>query len=202
MTDMILRSAGPSPFVRKVRMTAEVLGLTDRIALDMADVTDPKDTLLSQNPLGKVPALVLKDGTVVYDSCVIVEHLDQAAGGGIVIPEGAERIAELRLQALADGMMDAGILQIYERRYRPEDKHHEPWVELQAQKVARALTALEADPPARHTPPRIGEIAVAAILGYLDFRFDGTWRTDHPKLVAWLDQFAKDVPAFDMTAPE
>lgn len=155
-----------------------------------------------QNPLGKIPALVLDGGEVLFDSRVIVEYLDHLAGGGRIIPgEQKARFAALRLQALADGILDASILQMYEGRWRDPSKHEPKWVEHQAGKVARALAALEAAPPGRDTTPTIGQIAIACALGYRDLRFAGTWRKDHPRLVKFFDDFAAAVPAFAATAP-
>src|SRR5439155_1016767 len=101
-----------------------------------------------------------------------LDYLDHRAGGGRIVPkDAAARFAALRLQALADGMMDASILVIYEGRWRPEDKHVAKWVEHQAGKVARALVSLEAAPPSLDSPPNLGQIALACALGYRDFRF-------------------------------
>jgi glutathione S-transferase len=199
---LILRSALASPFVRKVRIAASVLGLDRELKLEAADTANSADTIRQQNPLGKIPALVLEDGTVLFDSRVILDYLDHRAGGGIIVPrDGTARFAALRLQALADGLMDASILLVYEGRWRPPEKHEAKWVDHQAGKVERALAALEAAPPALTTPPHVGLITLACALGYRDFRFQGTWRKDHPRLVAWLDQFAAAVPAFDATKP-
>ena len=199
---LTLRSSPASPFGRKIRIGADVLGLDLEIAIEPADPADPNDTVRQQNPLGKIPALVLDDGTVLFDSRVILEYLDDRAGGGKIIPKDAgARFAALRLQALADGLMDASILLIYEGRWRPAERHEPKWVDHQSGKVVRALAALEAAPPTLDTPPTVGQIALACALGYRDFRFAGTWRKDHPRLVAWLDTFAARVPAFAATKP-
>jgi glutathione S-transferase len=199
---MILRSASASPFGRKVRIATTILGLDGRITVETADTVNPADTVRQQNPLGKIPALVLDDGMVLFDSRVILEYLDHLAGGGRIIPaEPAARFAALRLQALADGIMDASILQIYEGRWRDPAKHEPKWVEHQAGKVARALASLEATPPARDATPTVGQIALACALAYQDFRFHGAWRKDHPRLVTYLDDFAAAVPAFAATKP-
>ena len=161
------------------------------------------DTVRQQNPLGKIPALVLEDGMVLFDSRVILDYLDHRAGGGKIVPkDAAARFAALRLQALADGIMDAAILRIYETRWRTPEHRDPKWVDHQAGKVARALAALEAAPPALTAPPDVGQIALACALGYRDFRFAGTWRGDHPRLVRWLDGFAAQVPAFAATKPQ
>ena len=199
---LTLRYSPSSPFVRKIRIAASVLGLDREIALEPADTMSAGDTIRSQNPLGKIPALVLEDGTVLFDSRVILEYLDHRAGGGRIIPKDANaRFAALRLQALADGIMDASVLLVYEGRWRPPERHEPKWIDLQSGKVARALAALEAAPPAFDAPPNVGQIAFACALGYRDFRFPGSWREDHPRLVAWLDDFARHVPAFAATAP-
>ena len=115
------------------------------------------------------------------------------------------RLAALRLQALCDGILDASILTIYEARWRKPDSHEPKWLEHQAGKISRGLAALEAAPPPLDaTPqvlPNVGQITLACMLGYRDFRFNGSWRGDHPRLVAWLDQFAARVPAFAATKP-
>ena len=121
------------------------------------------------------------------------------AGGGRIIPNGPARIDTLVLQALADGIMDAAILQMYERRFRDEDRREAKWIEHQQGKVDRGLAALEKQDLPLHATPLIGEIALACALGYLDLRFEGTWRAKHPRLVAWLDRFAAAVPAFEKT---
>jgi glutathione S-transferase len=200
---LTLRSSPASPFVRKVRIAASVLGLDRDIAIEPADTMNPSDTVRQQNPLGKIPALLLEDGTVLFDSRVILDYLDHRAGGGRIVPTDARaRFSALRLQALADGLMDASVLLVYEGRWRPAERHERKWVDHQADKVARALAALEASPPALTAPPDVGQIALACALGYRDFRFEGKWRADHPRLVDWLEGFAARVPAFAATKPQ
>ena len=197
---MILRSSPSSPFVRKVRIAVSLLGLDDRIEVRETDLNDPADTIRAQNPLGKIPALVLDDGTTLYDSRVILEYLDHHAGGGRIIPrEPKARFAALRLQALCDGVLDASVLLVYESRYRPPEMEGKSWVERQQDKVKRALAALEASPPKLDALPDVGQIALACVLGYLDLRFGSEWRKNHPKLVAWHDAFAAQVPTFAAT---
>jgi glutathione S-transferase len=197
---MILRSTPASPFGRKVHIAASLLGLIGDIRIEPADPNDAGDSIRRQNPLGKIPTLILEDGSTLFDSRVILEYLDHRAGGGKIIPqEPAARFAALRLQALADGMTDAQILLIYEGRYRPPEKHEQKWIDHQAGKVKRALAALEAEPPALDPVPNVGQIALACFLGHRDLRFPGTWRADHPRLAAWHDRFAAQVPAFAAT---
>jgi len=196
-----LRNAAASPFGRKVRIAAAVCGLEEKIETVIADTTDPADSLRTQNPLGKIPALILEDGTAIYDSPVIVEFLDAAAGGGVVIPVGKGRIPALTMQALADGVMDASLLRVYEGRYRAPEMHNQRWLDNQRSKVERGLAAFEASPPALSAPPHVGQIALACALGYLDLRFEGGWRASHPRLVAWLDDFSEKTPSFAATRP-
>ena len=200
---MILRSSPPSPFGRKVKIAASLLGLSERIKVVPADTNDASDVLRQQNPLGKIPTLVLDNGETLYDSRVILEYLDHLAGGGRIIPaETDARFAALRLQALCDGILDASILRVYEMRFRPEAIHHQPWLSYQTDKVTRAFDALEAAPPQLDALPNVGQITLACALGYQDLRFKGTWRASYPKLVAWLDRFAAQVPAFAATKVE
>jgi glutathione S-transferase len=197
---MILRSTPPSPFARKCILAASVLGLTKELKLEQADPNNEADTLRVQNPLGKIPALIVEDGSTLFDSRVILEYLDHRAGGGKIIPqEPKARFAALRLQALADGITDAQILLVYEGRFRPPEHHVKKWTDYQADKIKRGLTVLEADPPSVDPIPNVGQIALACFLGHRDLRFAGDWRAAHPKLVVWLDRFAAKVPAFAET---
>lgn len=198
----VLRSSPPSPFGRKVKIGAAVCGLSERMTVEQTDTTDPADSIRKLNPLGKIPALILDDGTILYDSRVILEFLDAEAGGGKIIPAaGRERFGALTLQALADGMMEAALLQVYEKRWRSAEIQHRAWVDHQAGKVERALAVLESGalPPLDATP-HVGAIALACALGYLDLRFEGAWRAAHPRLVEWLDAFAGSVPSFAASA--
>jgi glutathione S-transferase len=202
---MILRFSPSSPFVRKVRIAAAVLGLDSEITIERADTTDPNDSLRKTNPLGKIPVIIIEDGSAIYDSRVILDYLDERAGGGKIVPrQGPQRVAALRLQALCDGILDASILTVYESRFRKPEMHEAKWLELQAGKVSRALAVLEAAPPpsdAGQALPDVGQITLACALGYRDFRFGEGWRGEHPRLVAWLDGFAARVPAFAATKP-
>jgi glutathione S-transferase len=199
---MILRFSPSSPFVRKVRIAASLLGFDSEVKLERADTMDPNDAVRKINPLGKIPVLVLEDGSAIYDSRVILDYLDERAGGGKIVPRDAKRRLEaLRLQALCDGILDASILIIYEGRYRKPEAHEPKWLELQAGKISRALAVLEAESPTLDPMPHVGQIALACALGYRDFRFGGDWRSGHPRLVGWLERFAAQIPAFAATNP-
>ena len=196
---IILRSSLPSPFGRKVKIAAALLGLKDQIEIVLTDTNDPANSIRSQNPLGKIPALILEDSRTFFDSRVILEYLDYRAGGNRLIPaEPDARFAVLTQAAQADGVADAALLLVYENRFREPQKQEPAWITYQAEKVARALACFEAAPP----PGRerdISHIGLACALGYLDLKFDGKWRANHPNLVAWLDAFAADVPSFEAT---
>src|SRR5580700_6801218 len=180
---MILRFSPSSPFVRKVRIAISLLGFDKEVTIERADTTDPSDSLRKMNPLGKIPVLIIEDGSAVYDSRVILDYLDDRAGGGKIVPRDSKaRLDALRLQALSDGILDASILTVYEGRYRKPDMHEPKWLELQAGKVSRALAVLEAGPPALDPMPNVGQITLACALGYRDFRFGTDWRSGHPRL--------------------
>jgi glutathione S-transferase len=196
-----LRSSPFSPFGRKVKLALVHLGLADQVTVVVTDTMNEDDPIRQQNPLGKIPALILDDGTVLYDSRVILEYLDIEAGGGKIIPvQPRARIAALRLQALADGIMDAGILQRYEVMFHDPERRDEKWLDHQRGKVARALATLEAQSP--DLDINVGTMALACALGYQDLRFEGAWRAGHPKLVAWLEAFTARIPkAWEQTKP-
>jgi glutathione S-transferase len=194
---MILRYSAASPYARKTRIVADLLGLSDRIDIVAASTTDPNDTLRGQNPLGKIPTLILEDGSALYDSRVIAEYLDLLVGGALIPGDLARRFEALRLQALGDGINDAALLIRYETATRRPELRDAEAIALQQGKIDRALAALEAATPEGDLT--IGQIAVACALGYLDLRFEGAWRASHPRLAAWLAGFAARVPAFEAT---
>jgi glutathione S-transferase len=201
---MTLLSHPFSPYGRKVKIAIALKGLKDRIDVVQVD-TNPLDNpdITRVNPLGKIPALVIDGDTAIFDSHVICEYLDSLAPQPVLFPKGGvERMRTLTLGSLADGILDAALLLVYEKRFRPEDSWHAPWQERQQLKIDRATDFLERSPPAWTASPDYGHLALACALGYLDFRHDGKWRAGHPGLVAWLDEFARAVPAFDETTPK
>jgi glutathione S-transferase len=198
----LLGSPG-SPFGRKARMTAAVKGLMNKVEFLPTENGQPVGKpLRNENPLSKIPVLVLEDGTQLYDSKVICEYLDSLAPTPVLFPQsGRERFLTLRLGALCDGMMEAAILVIYEKRFRPEEKWVQSWVDRQQAKVDAGLSALERQPPEWTSHPDYGHITLASALSYLDWRFERRWRKSSPRLVAWLDKFARAVPSFETTMP-
>jgi glutathione S-transferase len=199
---MKLLSSLLSPYVRKVRIAAAMKGLAGNIELVPIDTNVPSNAEINRaNPLAKIPTLIV-NGSAIYDSHVICEYLDTQAPSPVLFPSGPERIKTLTLGALGDGMLEAALLLVYEKRFRPEEKWHQPWQQRQQDKIDRALDVLEQGPPAWHPSPDYGHLTLACALGYLDFRHEGKWRAGHPTLVAWLDAFAGVVPAFAATRPE
>ena len=200
---MQLRSSPSSPFGRKVKMATYILGFDDQVTPVLTDTLDPNDSICEVNPLGKIPALE-DNGTTYYDSRVIMEYLDAKAGGGKIIPaSGAARYEALTRAALMDGVLDAAILVIYERRMRPEDKYVESVVERQRGKIIRGLEAIAAENPSYSNGmmPDIGEIGLACVLDYLDFRKQVNWRDHAPNLASWLADFAAAVPGYEDSMP-
>ncbi len=199
---MKLYSSPLSPYGRKVKIAAAMKGLTSKIDIVLADTNKGDPDLNRHNPLAKIPCLVA-DGQAIFDSHVICEYLDAHGDGPVLFPKaGAERWTTLTLGSLADGILDAALLLVYETRFRPADKHVVAWTDRQWAKVNGALDHLEKSPPAWTTAPDYGHLTLACALGYLDFRHGGTWRGAHPKLVAWLGRFSAAVPAFEATTPK
>ena len=200
---MKLRYSPTSPYVRKVSVTAIELGLAGRIERIPTDTQDRDSGIAEQNPLGKVPALILDDGGVLYDSPVICEYLDSLHDGPKLFPaEGPERWTALRQQALGDGILDAAILRMLEMVRRPEKLRWQGWIAHQTAKVTRALDQFEAEAATLSGPLTIGHITAGCALGYLDFRVPETdWRDGRPKLAAWYENFTQR-PALRETVPQ
>ena len=199
----VLRSTVTSPFGRKVRMAIDVLGLSERIAIVPADPLADHDTLRGQNPLGKMPCLVRTDGSTIYDSGIIIEFLQEVAGTDrLVAMRGRERYRAMTLARLADGIMDAALLIIYDSRFRPGLPPSPVWLAHQRGKIERGLAAFQATPP---NPQKtdIVSIGLSCALGYLDWRKQVDWRAGYPALIEWLNRFAVHESAFERTrAPQ
>jgi len=193
---MKLRYSPTSPFVRKVVVLAMELGIDKKIELQRTNTTDPD--LSTQNPLGKVPSLLLDDGSSLYDSPVICAYLDSA---NKFHPSGPARWTAARRQALADGIMDAGVLGRGEF-LRPAGEKSEKFIALQKTKMSNAMNALEKEADSFGDGIDIGLIAVAAALGYMDFRYaSDNWRASRPKLARWYERFAQR-PSMQTTVPK
>jgi glutathione S-transferase len=194
---MKLRYSPTSPYVRKVLVTAIELGLEARIE------RISKDNLVNDNPLDKIPTLIMDDGEALYDSPVICEYLDSLNPDlRLFPPAGPARWRVLRQQALCDGVLDAAILRMLESKRRPEGLRWAEEIAKQGGKVGRALDRLEAEVGDLEGDLTIGQIAAGCTLGYLDFRFGHEdWRPAHPKLAAWQAEFAKR-PSMLETVPK
>ena len=200
---MKLRHSPTSPFVRKVMVLAHEVGLAGRMEIVPTDAWNAAGDLAAQNPLSQVPTLVLDDGTALYDSPVICEYLDFLHAGVPRLPRGGDiRWRVLRLQALADGVMESAVAVFVERVRRPEDlRWAENVVRLQAA-INRALDSLDARiADLASEPPHLGAIAVASALGYLDLRGAvGDWRPGRTALATWFEAIAAQ-PSLRATAP-
>ena len=193
-----------SPFVRKVMVTAHELGLAGRIETTFLRPSplQADATLSRENPLSKIPVLVTDDGETIFDSRVICEYLDTLHAGPKLVPEaGPQRWRVLRTQALADGILEAGIQVFYERLHRPQELQWQPWSVGQAQKAGQALDALEAQVQALRGPVDLGQIAIACTLGWLEFRdVLPAVREARTKLFTWYDEF-RERPSMKATVP-
>jgi len=194
---MLLRFLTTSPYVRKVMVTAIETGLEGSIEKVPTSPQADEEHLAEDNPLSKVPTLILDDGTVLFDSLVICEYLDSLHDGHKVFPPaGQARWSALRRHSLADGAMDALVLRRYEGM-RPEELQSGEWVEHQKRKIVRALNALEVEAendgfPDPEGPLSIGEIAVGCALGYIDLRFEhDDWRANRPALASWYEDLSE-----------
>ena len=200
---MKLYTAGPSPFGRKIKLALAVLNITDVEAITI-DTADPDSDNRKQNPLGKIPTLLTDHGPL-YDSRVIIEYLNDIANNPVLIPqENPQKSLTLRDAALADGMIDAAILIVYESRMRPEDKYVAEFVEYQRNMFIRGLRYLEAQNKVYHNQntPDISDINLACLIDYLDFRKQLDWREHAPSLASWMSDFASHVPGYHKTLPD
>ncbi|KAB5624029.1 glutathione S-transferase [Pseudomonas putida] len=193
---MVLFHAPLSPFVRKVLLVLHETGQLDRVRLQTVNISPVSgDEQLNQdNPIGKIPALRLEDGSVLHDSRVICEYLDSQHVGNPLIPhEGSARWRRLTLASQADAIMDAAVSSRYESFLRPEDKRWDGWLQAQSQKIRRGLADLEQHHLAEIASGfDIASIGVACALGYLDLRQpEFGWREQQPGLAEWYAQVSQ-----------
>ena len=181
-----------SPYVRKVNVCAIELGLDKEIELISTNPWEADQKLLINNPLSKIPTLIMDDGMELYDSPVICEYLDSISGQPTLIPaKGSERWQALKLEALGDGILDAAVLRFLERK-RPAVQQSKDWDTMQKDSILRSLQYLENDISSWSANLTIGQIAIACALGYLDFRFaDEEWRQAQPILAKWYEGFVE-----------
>jgi glutathione S-transferase len=193
-----------SPYARKARIIIHELNLRSRV--EEKTVSLPADAQFRAiNPLGKIPALVLDDGSVIYDSPVICEYLDELGGGKFfprptLFAQAKGRWRALTLQALGDGLADAVVRRNQEMRLPPETRSAEV-IERQTKSIEASFAVLDRMARAFPSEPTIGELALVSAIGYLDLRVpeDG-WRSRYPTLAAWLELFSRR-PSVAATKP-
>lgn len=201
---MKLRWASGSPFVRKVMVTAFETGLADRIEKIETDYANPDTGFVGDNPLGKVPALRLDDGTVLADSPVICAYLDSLHDGEKLIPpDGPARWRALHLEGLADGLCESAIGVVREN-VRPDDKQWDAFRDRQWLKVERTMDWLDAHADILDGPVTIGHVALGCAIGWTLFRLSGNlgdWRTRWPNVAGWYVDFERR-PSMQATIPQ
>jgi glutathione S-transferase len=202
---MKLLGSVPSPYTRKVRIVLAEKKID--CDFEIVDVNPPENPVNAHNPLGKVPAMLLDDGTALFDSRVIVEFLDNVSPISRLIPEeNRERVAVRRWEALADGSLDAGLLIRYES-LRPKKEQSQAWAQKQSGKLKRGLAAIAAElgekPWCHGDRYTLADIAVGCCLGWVEFRKPGgiEWRGQYPNLARHYDKLMER-PAFADTAPK
>ncbi|WP_439871634.1 glutathione S-transferase family protein [Rhizobium leguminosarum] len=190
---MKLLCSPASPYSNKVRMAAHFLSL--ELNAIRVDTNTAPAILVDNNPLGKIPTL-LTDGEVsIYDSVAIMHYFDRLTKGGLYPSKNGKRTDVEILEALCDGIMDCLLAIVYERRFRDEEKVHQPWIDRQWKKATSGLAHLSTNPPKLGKKLNGGHFALAATLDYLELRFKDQWEADHAPLTDWLRQFDKKFPA-------
>ena len=192
MQDMLLHWSPRSPFVRKVMIVAHELGLAERVKTvrTVVAASTPSLELMKENPQSRLPTMRLADGTVIYDSRVICEYLDQLQGGKLFPKTYPARLTALRWQALGDGMLDT-LLSWRGEQLRPSERRSGKHIDAWKVKTITSIDELESEADALTAMPfSIGQIGIGCALGYLDFRFaELAWRTGRPKLATWHGTF-------------
>ena len=202
---MKLLSSPASPYTRKVRIV-----LTEKkidCELETVDVAPAENPVNAHNPLGKIPTLLLDDGSALYDSRVIVEFLDGKSPISRLIPEELrDRVAVRRWEALADGVLDAGLLVRYES-LRDKNEQSAAWSDKQLGRIKRGMALMAADlgerPWCHAERYSLADIAVGCCLGWLNFRKPGgiDWLAEYPALGKHYDKLMAR-PAFADTVPQ
>jgi glutathione S-transferase len=191
--------ASPSPYSAKVRMAAAYAGIA--VEAVPTNTGEEPEILLKNNPLGKIPVLLTDDGESLFDSRAIIQYLNRASKNALFPRNPAKRLEAERLEALADGICDCLLAHVYERRFRPKEIVHQPWLDKQWSKVVRALDQLESAPPKLPKKITAGQIALRACLGYLDLRFAGKWERGHGRLRRWAKRFDEKFPELAALTP-
>jgi glutathione S-transferase len=173
------------------------------IAIDLVPVKteDKPAELISANPLGKIPVLVLEDGRSIYDSRAITQHLNRLSKSALFPRNPDKRLDAEVLEALADGICDCALSMVYERRTRPEAMVYQPWLDRQWGKITTALDLINANPPKLPKKITAGHMALRATLGYLALRFSGQWEKGRGRLVRWAARFDEKFPELKGSVP-
>jgi glutathione S-transferase len=191
-TPMKLTFSPASPYARKVRIAAIELGLIDKIEFVPTTVVpaQPNDEYSKLTPLKKLPVLILDNGDVILDSYVIVEYLDELAGGGKLIPaNGPDRWKVKSDHSLLQGMLESMLLCRYEKMVRPEALRWQGWADDHWSRAWAGMARFNDRPDVLSRPLDIVQIALACVLGYADFRFaDCGWRKAYPNLDAFNER--------------
>jgi len=189
---MKLTFSPASPFARKVRIAAIELGLIDKIEFIPTAVVPgtPNDDYSKIHPLKKLPVLILDNGDIVVDSYVIVEYLDELAGGGKLIPASGPMRWKVKTEhSLLQGMLDSMLLCRYETMVRPEPLRWKAWADDHWHRAWLGMARFEQQGDLMSRPFDIGMIGLTCVLGYADFRFaDCGWREAYPKLDAFYQK--------------
>jgi glutathione S-transferase len=188
-----------SPYSAKVRMAAAYAGIP--LEAVVVDTNSQPDELTGPNPLGKIPTLVTDEGRGIYDSRTITQYLNRLSGNALFPRNPAKRLDAEMLEALADGVCDSLLAHVYERRMRPAEKVHQPWLDLQWSKAMRAFDLLNANPPKLPKKITAGHIALRACLGYIDLRFPGQWEKGRSRLKRWAARFDEKFPELKQYVP-
>ena len=188
-----------SPYSAKVRMAAAYAGIPLEAVVVETGPQPPE--LTGPNPLGKIPTLVTDDGRGIYDSRTITQYLNRLSGNALFPRNAGKRLDAEMLEALADGVCDCLLAHVYERRMRPAEKVHQPWLDLQWSKAMRAFDLLNANPPKLPKKITAGHIALRACLGYIDLRFPGQWEKGRSKLKRWAARFDEKFPELKQYVP-
>lgn len=191
--------ASASPYSSKVRMAAAYAG----VALDAVPVktAERPAELVSANPLGKIPTLVLDDGRAIFDSRAITQYLNRLSKNALLPRNPDKRIEAEVLEALADGICDCALSMVYEQRLRPQEMVFQPWLDAQWTKISASLDLLNANPPKLPKKITVGQIALRASLGYLALRFAGKWEKGHGRLKRWAARFDEKFPELKDLVP-
>ena len=201
---MKLTFSAASPFARKVRIAAIELGLIDRIEFMPVTVAPatPNEEYSKITPLKKLPVLILDNGDVVLDSYVIVEYLDELAGGGKLIPKsGPDRWRVKSDHSLLMGMLDSMLLCRYERMVRPQGLQWPAWADDHWNRAWIGMKRFNEKPEVLSRPLDIVQISLACVLGYADFRYaDCGWRKAYPNLDAFHERMLER-PSIKVSLP-